>query len=192
LLNIHKIVVIEQDADSDLLIQTLEANGYKTLKTLYNLQLPALLHESQPDVIIFNLAGLSEKLFDDLAAVNQHRPVPVILFAKHADQNAIQKAVNADVSALVIDGFTDYRVAGILHIAIARFNRNQAQKDALEEVRTQLQDRKQIDRAKAILIKTQNFTEHEAYHTLRKLAMDRKITLGEMAKNVIALAELLK
>jgi response regulator NasT len=65
-------------------------------------------------------------------------------------------------------------------------------KTALEDARTQLEDRKQIDRAKAILIKTQNFTEDQAYHTLRKLAMDRNITLGEMARNVLAMAELLK
>ena len=64
--------------------------------------------------------------------------------------------------------------------------------NALEEARAKLEDRKQIDRAKAILIKTQNFTEDEAYHTLRKLAMDRNISLGEMAKNVIVMSELFK
>jgi two-component system, response regulator / RNA-binding antiterminator len=61
-----------------------------------------------------------------------------------------------------------------------------------QAARSQLESRKQIDRAKTILMKTQNFTENVAYHTLRKLAMDRNITLGEMAKNVIAMAELLK
>ena len=55
-----------------------------------------------------------------------------------------------------------------------------------------LRTEKDIDRAKAILIKTQNFSEDEGYHTLRKLAMDRNITLGEMAKNVIAMSELFK
>lgn len=77
-------------------------------------------------------------------------------------------------------------------VAQARFRQLQALRHDLEDARSQLEDRKQIDRAKAILIKTQKFTEHEAYHTLRKLAMDRNITLVAMAKNVIAMAELLK
>jgi response regulator NasT len=49
-----------------------------------------------------------------------------------------------------------------------------------------------VDRAKAVLIKSQGYSEDEAYHALRKLAMDRKVSIGEMAKNVIAMAELLK
>jgi response regulator NasT len=77
-------------------------------------------------------------------------------------------------------------------VALVRFKHQQALKQALQEARIQLEDRKQIDRAKAILINTRNFTENEAYHTLRKLAMDRNITLGQMARNVIAMAELLK
>ncbi|MEQ1531502.1 MAG: ANTAR domain-containing protein, partial [Methylococcales bacterium] len=83
-------------------------------------------------------------------------------------------------------------LAGLVHTAMARFKYQQTLKNELESTRAQLEDRKQIDRAKAILIKTQHFTENEAYHTLRKLAMDRNITLAEMAKNVIAMAELLK
>lgn len=187
-----KILIVEQHTDSGPLVQALEQEGHQTLKTFYHPELAVLIKESRPDLVIFNLLNLCEKLFDDLALLNNQQPLPVVLFASRADREAIQKAVKADVGALVIDGFASHRLGGILHIALARFKRNQAQKEALEEARAQLEDRKQIDRAKAILIKTQNFTEHEAYHTLRKLAMDRKITLAEMAKNVIALAELLK
>jgi len=100
--------------------------------------------------------------------------------------------MKAEVSALIIDGLTGHRINSVIQVAVARFKQQQVLKEALEEARHQLEDRKQIDRAKAILIKTQNFSEDEAYHTLRKLAMDRNITLGEMARNVIAMADLLK
>jgi response regulator NasT len=91
-----------------------------------------------------------------------------------------------------VGDFVPKRLNSIIKVAIARFKHQQALKTALEEARAKLEDRKVTDQAKAILIKTQNFSEDEAYHTLRKLAMDRKITLGEMAKNVIAMSDLFK
>ncbi|GAB4269925.1 MAG: hypothetical protein Kow0065_19920 [Methylomicrobium sp.] len=62
----------------------------------------------------------------------------------------------------------------------------------MQKTKSQLEERKLVDRAKGILMKTQGFNEEQAYHTLRKLAMDRTISIGEMAKNVISMAELLK
>lgn len=77
-------------------------------------------------------------------------------------------------------------------MAIARFHEQQALKNELQKTKTQLEERKLIDRAKGILCKSQGYTEDQTYHALRKLAMDCKVSIGEMAKNVIAMAELLK
>jgi response regulator NasT len=114
------------------------------------------------------------------------------MFATDGHIDTINQAIKAEVSAYVVDGFMPPRLASIIYVAIARYQQQQLLKTALDEARSQLEDRKLIDRAKAILIKTQNFSEDEAYHTLRKLAMDRNVTLGEMAKNVLAMAALLK
>ena len=114
------------------------------------------------------------------------------MFAGDGNIDTINQAIKAEVSAFIVDSLEHNRINSIINVAIARFKHQQSLNNALEEARAKLEDRKQIDRAKAILIKTQNFTEDEAYHTLRKLAMDRNITLGEMAKNVIAMSELFK
>jgi response regulator NasT len=100
--------------------------------------------------------------------------------------------IQAGVSAYIVDGFEPKRIKSIVDIAIARFQQQQALKDELQKTKNQLEDRKLVDRAKAILIKSQGYNEDQAYHALRKLAMDRKLSLGEMAKNVIAMADLLK
>lgn len=84
------------------------------------------------------------------------------------------------------------RVKSIIDIAIARFKEQQLLRDELKKTKSQLEERKLIDRAKGILIKSKGFTEDEAYHALRKLAMERNVAIGEMAKNVIAMADLLK
>jgi response regulator NasT len=114
------------------------------------------------------------------------------MFANDGNIDTINQVIKAEVSAYIVGGIEQKRLNSIINVAIARFKHQQAVNLALEEARAKLEDRKQIDRAKAILIKTQHFSEDEAYHTLRKLAMDRNITMGEMAKNVITLSELFK
>ncbi|SJM89994.1 Response regulator [Crenothrix polyspora] len=186
------VLLIENNANSVLLEKALSNNSFDFLKIQSGSAFSTLTKECSPDVIIFNLDTPSEHLIADLYTLNQHNPLPVIMFASHCCNETINKVIKAEVSVLIIDGLTGVRINSIIQVAIAKFNQRQSLKDALEEARSQLEDRKQIDRAKAILIKTQNFTESVAYHTLRKLAMDRNITLGEMARNVIAMAELLK
>jgi two-component system, response regulator / RNA-binding antiterminator len=186
------VLLVENDLNHSLLVTALENEGFDYLKIQYGPLFLTLAKESDPDVIIINLQVPSEQLITDLHRLALQCPLPVILFSNDSDRETIDKAIKAEVSAFIVDGLHSHRLNSIVQIAMSRFKHTQMLKNALEEARTQLEDRKQIDRAKAILIKTQNFSEDEAYHTLRKLAMDRNITLGEMSRNVIAMAELLK
>lgn len=186
------VLLVEGDINNTVLENALISDGVNILKAQYSPLFFTLVKEIRPDAVVFNLDTPSDKLLADVHALNQQLPLPVIMFVSTANSETIHKAIKAEVSAFVMSGLDSVRINSIIQVAIARFKHQQVLKNALEEARTQLEDRKQIDRAKAILIKTQNFTENEAYHTLRKLAMDRNITLGEMARNVIAMAELLK
>ncbi len=186
------VLIVECETKNDLQENVLKNHDFAILRVPYSPQFVALAKESRPDVIIINLDTPSEKLISDLHTLNQQLPLPIIMFANDGSIETINKVIKAEVSTYIVDEIPYQRLNSIIQVAIARFKRNQALKNALEEACTQLEDRKQIDRAKAILIKTQDFTENEAYHKLRKLAMDRNITLGEMSRNVIAMAELLK
>ena len=191
-MNMQNVLLIENDLDNTLLENSLKDYGFKFLKTRFSPAFLGLIKETSPDIIIFNLDTPSKKLLADLQTLNQQSALPVIMFASDGNAGTIDQAIKAEVSAYIVDGLEHCRINSIINLAIARFKYQQSLKNALEEARAKLEDRKQIDRAKAILIKTQNFTEDEAYHTLRRLAMDRNITLGEMAKNVIAMSELFK
>lgn len=160
----------------------------------YSPQFLVFVKESKPDLIVLNTDTPSDTLFADMRLLSQQFPLPIIMFSNDGSNETVDKAIKAEVSAFVANGspLSSQRFNSLIQVALARFKHTQALKNALEEARTQLEDRKQIDLAKAILIRTQNFTEDKAYHTLRKLAMDRNITLGEMSRNVIAMAELLK
>jgi response regulator NasT len=191
-MNMLNVLLIESSPNNTLLENSLKDYDFKLLKTQYSATSFALVKEIAPDLIIFNLDTPSKKLLTDLQTLSQQSPLPVIMFASDGTIDTINQAIKAEVSAFIVDGFEHKRLNSIIDVAIARFRHQQSLKNALEEMRAKLEDRKQIDRAKAILIKTQNFSEDEAYHTLRKLAMDRNITLAEMAKNVIAMSELFK
>ncbi len=191
-MNMLNVLLIESNLDNTLLEKSLKDYGFKFLKTQYNPTFLALIKEITPDIIIFNIDTPSKLLLADLQTLNQQTPLPVIMFASDGNIDTINQAIKAEVSAFIVDCLEYKRINSMINVAIARFKHQQYLNNALEEARAKLEDRKQIDRAKAILIKTQNFTEDEAYHTLRKLAMDRNITLGEMAKNVIAMSELFK
>ncbi|MDD5578327.1 MAG: ANTAR domain-containing protein [Methylobacter sp.] len=186
------VLLIENSPDNVLLEKNLKDHGFKVLKTQHNAVFLTLVKKIKPDIVIFNLDTPSEKILADLHDLNHQCALPVIMFAQDDNIDTINQAIKAEVSAFIVEGGENHRINSIINVAIARFRHQQLLKNELEETRSKLEDRKQVDRAKAILIKTQNFTEDQAYHKLRKLAMDRNVTLSEMAKNVIAMAELLK
>ena len=152
----------------------------------------ALLKELSPQIIIFNVNTLTESVLTEFQQLSTYKALPSLIFAKAASAQVIDLAIDAGISELIINDTQPVSINSLINIALSRFKYQQDLKIALEDALEKLENRKLTDRAKAILIKTQNFSEDEAYHTLRKLAMNRKITLGEMAKNVIAMSELFK
>jgi two-component system, response regulator / RNA-binding antiterminator len=155
--------------------------------------LSAHIREFAPDLIAFNLPEMTEPQLETITALLVATPLPVMVLAASLGTNHIQQLIQAGVCFINVGSHPDASAsAACIDMALARFQQIQDLKHALEDARTQLEDRKQIDRAKAILIKTRSLSEDDAYHTLRKLAMGRNITLGEMARNVIAMADLLK
>jgi response regulator NasT len=192
LMNRLNVLLIESDLSTILLEKTLKDACFICLKAHYNSTFLTLIREITPDIIIFNLDTPSKELLADLQTLSHQSALPVIMFVSDGNIDTINQAINAEVSAYIVDGLEPNRITSIVNVAIARFKHQRCLNNALEEARAKLEGRKQIDRAKAILIKTQNYTEDEAYHTLRKLAMNRNISLGEMAKNVIVMSELFK
>jgi len=91
----------------------------------------------------------------------------------------------------VVDGLDENRIKTSVDVAIARFEEVQGLRDQLAEANTQLADRKVIERAKGLLMKSRNLDEPSAYAALRKAAMDRKLKLSEVAQRIVDAADLL-
>lgn len=152
----------------------------------------ALIENATPDVVLVMVYRPNAALLLSMAEVDKRCAVPIVMFAEDQRTETIDQVIQAGVSAYIVDGFEPKRIKTIIDIAVARFKAQQALKNELTKTKNQLEERKLIDRAKAILIKSKGCSEDQAYHAIRKLAMDGKISVGEVAKNVIAMAELFK
>lgn len=188
-----KVLIADEIQGDKLLEKTLQKHGFETAcLPLESLDLSAVVLSLLPDIVVLNVYTPTPEILNAILTINQSHSVPVILFAEDQDSDTIDQVIKAGVSAYIVDGLETKRIKTIIDIAVARFKEQRALKDELKKTKSQLEERKLIDRAKGILMKSQSFNEEQAYHTLRKLAMDRNISIGEMARNVISMAELLK
>lgn len=160
------------------LMDSLDCNGY-------------LHYDNATDVILINMDVPERDIFDCLARLNQEKPKPVVMFANDDNQKTIQAAIKAGVSAYVVDGFNPNRVKTVLDIAVARFNEYQIMREELINTKTQLADRKLIEKAKGLLMAHKAMSEDQAYQALRKLAMDKNQKISEIAEQLIEMADIL-
>ncbi len=146
---------------------------------------------SDPDLLVIDSDTPCDELLSRLRELSLHCPLPVVLFAREAGRDLIHEAVRAGVSACVVDGLDPKRIGSIVDVAIARFSETERLRHELQSTRANLVERKAVERAKGILMKQRACDEPQAYHALRKMAMDKNLRIGEVAQNVIAVAELL-
>lgn len=144
-----------------------------------------------PDVVIIDLENPSRDVLEQMFQVSRVVARPVAMFVDRSDSAMIQAAVDAGVSAYIVDGLKKERVRGIVDMAISRFNAFSRMAKELEEARNELAARKIIERAKGILMTTRGFSEEEAYAALRKTAMSESRKLVDIAQSVVTAAQLL-
>ena len=192
-MSFYKILVIEYISENNELEKVLQNQGFQAC-TFYSasLDIKQITNEIKPQIIIINSEKVTDTIIEFIQKLNLVYARPMILFSEDPDTQSVNKVIKAGISAFIVSGLESKRIKSIIDIAAARFKEQQQLKTELKKTKSKLEERKLVDRAKGILIKTRSFSEDEAYHTLRKLAMDRNIALGEMAKNVISMAELLE
>ena len=186
------LLVDENRGRSALLEQALSDAGYQVIAKIVtsdNLAHQVRLH--QPDVIIVDLESPDRDTLEHMHSISRDQPRPIVMFAEDQDSESIHKAIKAGVSAYIVDGLSSKRVKPVMEVAIARFREYQALRDELAQTKISLEERKLVDRAKALLIKQQKMSEEEAHQALRKLAMDQGKKLGEVARSVIAILDIL-
>jgi two-component system, response regulator / RNA-binding antiterminator len=153
-----------------------------------------LLHavqQQRPDVIILDVDSPSRDMLEQLAMLQQHAPKPVVVFSADGDDRLIRDALGVGVAAYVVDGLAPARLAPILKVAIARFEQQTHVRKKLDDLEQKLRDRKDIDRAKGLLMDKRGMSEADAYAALRQQAMKQGLRLSDVARRILAMADLL-
>lgn len=152
----------------------------------------AVVATCHPDLMIIDVDAPDDGLLARVRQLCASRPLPVVVFTRQYSRETIRKAVQAGVSSYIVDGFEPRRLISLLDVAVARFDETERLKTELQATRASLAERKTVERAKGILMKQKGFDEPQAYHALRKLAMDKNLRIGQAAENVIAVAQMLE
>jgi two-component system, response regulator / RNA-binding antiterminator len=187
------VIVDESVARASILEDGLREAGFTQVTRIDETRnLLARIGAIDPDVILIDLESPSRDVLEQMFQVSRVVKRPVAMFVDQSDAASIQAAIDAGVSAYIVDGLKKERIKNILDMSIMRFNAFSRLEGELEQTKSALEDRKVIDRAKGILMKMKNLTEEEAYALMRRTAMNEKKKIAEIAQSIITAAEMLK
>ena len=167
-------------------------NGYNLVATLpADPFLTERLAQLQPDLVIVDAESEARDALEHVVLATREAPRPIVLFTNDSDTAHMRHALAAGVSAYVVAGLEPARIRPILDVALARFEHEQTLRTELDQARTELKERKTIERAKGLLMQRQGLSEQQAYARLRKGAMDKGLKLAEVAQRMLDVADLL-
>ncbi|MBB4122079.1 ANTAR domain-containing response regulator [Martelella radicis] len=188
------ILVIDENAIRAAIIKEgLLKAGHRNVTVVEELVGVARIIERQaPDVIVIDIENPNRDMLESLFLLSRSVKKPIAMFVDRSDADMIHAAVEAGVSAYVVDGLKQERVKPILDMAISRFNAFSRMAQELEAAKSQLENRKAVDRAKALLMKSRGMDEEKAYALLRRTAMDQNRKIVDVAQSLIMTFEMLE
>lgn len=187
------IVVVEQDRDRALqIIESLKAAGpHEVVVLAEETGLARRIQETNPDIVLIDIASPSRDILEELTLAAGPQERAVAMFVDESDEGLAKAAIEAGVSAYVVDGLRPERLKPIVEAAVTRFHMFQQVRAELHATKRALEERKVIDRAKGILMKAKGLDEDAAYALLRKTAMSQGRKMVDVAEAIVTAAGLL-
>lgn len=188
---ILRVILVDDDLSRATAVETrLRDVGFDVLSVIPTASgLLYQMAQQEPDVVIIALDSPDRDVLESLSIASSHNPRPVVMFSEAGDQGFITDAIRAGVTAYQAEDISPTRVRAAIDIAVAQFSAFNELREQLDDTRRQLEERKLVEKAKGLLMSVHGVGEEEAFSTLRKLAMDKNRTLGETARDVIAILD---
>jgi len=187
------IILVEPDRDkANQIVDSLAEDGFRKIQVITEpSSLKRQIGAMNPDIVLIDMANPSRDTLEEIAIASQPMDRTVAVFVDRSDDALTSAAIEAGVSAYVVDGLRPDRVKPVLDAAIARFNMFQRMRTELAETKRALEERKVIDRAKGLIMKAKGIDEDEAYALLRRAAMNQGKRLADVAEALVESAGLL-
>jgi response regulator NasT len=189
-----RIVIVDQNpVRTAILRDGLREAGHLQVTVLESsLDLEQRLRAIDADIVLIDLENPSRDVLEQMIRISGAEARAVAMFADSSDTSMIRAAIDAGVSAYVVDGLKKERVKSIVDLSVSRFNAYARMREELAQARSQLADRKAIDQAKGLVMKAKSISEEQAYAMMRKVAMNEGKKIVDVARSIITAAELLK
>ncbi|NOE25126.1 MULTISPECIES: ANTAR domain-containing response regulator [unclassified Ruegeria] len=187
------VVVVEQNQERAFaIVDALKEAGDVDVSVIGNVSgLARKIATHSPDIVLIDIDNPSRDMLEELTVASGPLERPVAMFVSSAAGGLAKAAVEAGVSAYVVDGLQAERIKPVIDTAIARFQVLRQMRTELAETRRALEERKVIDRAKGLLMKAKGVSEDEAYALLRKTAMNQNRRVAEVSEALVTASGLL-
>jgi two-component system, response regulator / RNA-binding antiterminator len=186
------LVVDENRLRAGVIEDALHEAGYARVVVVHEITgLVRRIEETAPDVIVIDIENPNRDALESLFQVSRSVQRPIAMFVDYSDKGMIEAAVEAGVSAYIVDGLKKERVKPILDMAIIRFKAFAKLRSERDDAKRALGDRKLIDRAKGILMQHRGIDEPAAYDLMRRAAMEENRRMVEIAQSIVTAAGLL-
>ena len=177
------------------LVRGLRDGGYEIAGVLgADAHLPEKLATLAPDVLIVDAESGARDAIEHVVWATQDAPRPIVLFTEEHDPAHVREAMAVGVVAYVVAGLAPEWVRPVIDVAIARFEHEQVLRGELAAARSQLAskaaEREVVDRAKALLMQRHGLAEPQAYARLRSTAMNQSLSIHEISRRLLDMAEL--
>lgn len=144
-----------------------------------------MARELRPDLVIMDIKMPDMDGIEAAKVLTEEKIAPVLLLTAYSQQALIERARDAGVVGYLVKPFRESNLAPAIQITLARFEEFQALQKEVEDLKEALETRKVVDRAKGILMDTQDLTEHEAFRRIQKMSMNTRRPMKDIAEAII-------
>ena len=188
------VVIVEEDRDRAMgIVDALQDSQECDVFVIGNSSgLARKIATHAPDIVLIDIDNPTRDMLEELTLASGPLDRPVAMFVSGEAGGLARTAIEAGVSAYVVDGLSPKRIKPIMDTAIARFRMVRQMRNELAETRRALEERKVIDRAKGLLMKAKGLDEDAAYALMRKTAMDQGRRVADVAEALVTASGLLR
>jgi two-component system, response regulator PdtaR len=146
-----------------------------------------LAQKVKPDVVIMDIKFEGEDFdgIDAARSLTEEQIAPVVLLTAYSQRDLVARAREAGVVGYLVKPFREADLVPAIEVALARFDEFRAMEKQVNDLASALETRKFVDRAKGILMDTQNLSEAEAFRRIQKMSMNTRKSMKEVAEAII-------
>jgi response regulator NasT len=181
-----RVLIAEDEALIRLdLREMLEEEGHEVVgEASDGAQAHTLAGELHPDVVFMDVKMPGVDGLEGARRITRDRLAPVVMVTAFSQATYVEQASSAGAMAYIVKPFSRTDILPAMQIAVSRFTEARALEDEVDDLAQRLETRKVVDKAKGLLM-GRGMSEPEAFRRLQKLAMDKRMTLRQVAEAVV-------